>query len=168
MLEFSRESHAPFEALDLEETLRQSVEMVRFALVDRGVEVEMDISPALPQIGGNRLGLQQVFINLFSNARQAMRDGGKLTVGGRLDATGSRVVVTVADTGAGISPEDLDRIFDPFFTTKDVGEGTGLGLSISYGIIKEHGGEIVVESTPGQGSVFTISLPVSRQNVTLS
>jgi PAS domain S-box-containing protein len=101
--------------------------------------------------------LQQVFLNLFLNARDAMPRGGWLTVATRVDATG--VIAEVADTGSGIPPEQLARIYDPFFTTKAIGRGTGLGLSISYGIVREHEGTIRCDSTVGQGTRFTLTLP---------
>ncbi len=105
--------------------------------------------------------LQQVFLNLFLNARDAMPRGGWLTVSTRTD--GSGVIAEVADTGSGIPPEQLARIYDPFFTTKSIGRGTGLGLSISYGIVREHDGTIRCDSTVGQGTRFTMSLPVADQ-----
>ncbi|MEQ1727463.1 MAG: ATP-binding protein [Vicinamibacterales bacterium] len=105
--------------------------------------------------------LQQVFLNLFLNARDAMPRGGWLTVSSRTDGFG--VIADVADTGSGIPPEQLARIYDPFFTTKAIGRGTGLGLSISYGIVREHDGTIRCDSTVGQGTRFTMSLPVATQ-----
>ncbi|WAS98923.1 ATP-binding protein [Nannocystis punicea] len=101
--------------------------------------------------------LEQVLLNLLSNAVDAMPRGGRIRI--RLDREDGRVVVEIADEGCGIPPEILDRIFDPFFSTKDIGKGTGLGLAISYGIIKDHGGDILVRSQPGQGTTFTIHLP---------
>lgn len=101
--------------------------------------------------------LEQVLLNLFSNAVDAMPRGGRIRI--RLDREDGRVVLEIADEGCGIPPEILDRIFDPFFSTKDIGKGTGLGLAISYGIIKDHGGDILVRSQPGLGTTFTIHLP---------
>jgi len=105
--------------------------------------------------------LQQVFLNLFLNARDAMPRGGWLTVSSRTDGPG--VIVEIADTGSGIPPEQLARIYDPFFTTKAIGRGTGLGLSISYGIVREHHGTLRCDSTVGQGTRFTMSVPVAVQ-----
>jgi signal transduction histidine kinase len=104
--------------------------------------------------------LQQVFLNLFLNARDAMPSGGWLTIVTREDAGGA--VVEVADTGSGIPSEQLSRIYDPFFTTKETGKGTGLGLSITYGIVQEHGGTIACESHVGQGTRFSIRLPLAQ------
>jgi hypothetical protein len=103
--------------------------------------------------------LQQVFLNLFLNARDAMESGGTLTIETR-QVNGS-VRVSVRDTGAGISADNLARIFDPFFTTKGAKKGTGLGLSVSYGIVREHGGDITVQSQPGRGTQFLLTFPVA-------
>jgi len=105
--------------------------------------------------------LQQVFLNLFLNAKDAMPRGGWLSIATRLD--GDRAVVEVADTGSGIPSEYIARIYDPFFTTKAIGQGTGLGLSITYGIVREHEGAIDCESTVGQGTRFTVTLPAVAQ-----
>jgi two-component system NtrC family sensor kinase len=103
--------------------------------------------------------LQQVFLNLFLNARDAMPKGGWLTIVTRGDRDGA--VVEIADTGSGIPVEQLSRIYDPFFTTKEIGKGTGLGLSITYGIVQEHGGSITCDSQIGQGTRFSIRLPLA-------
>jgi signal transduction histidine kinase len=103
--------------------------------------------------------LQQVFLNLFLNARDAMPKGGWLSVSTRFE--GDRAVAEVADTGSGIPPEQLARIYDPFFTTKTIGRGTGLGLSISYGIVREHGGDLRCDSAVGQGTRFIVALPLA-------
>ena len=103
--------------------------------------------------------MEQVFINMFVNASQAMEDGGKLTIWTGLDLDGETVIVRVEDTGSGIKKELLGKIFDPFFSTKGA-KGTGLGLSVSYGIIEGHGGTIEVQSEEGVGTVFTVTLPV--------
>ena len=103
--------------------------------------------------------LQQVFLNLFLNARDAMPSGGWLSVATRID--GDQVVAEIADTGSGIPSEHLARIYDPFFTTKAIGRGTGLGLSITYGIVREHDGTIRCDSAVGQGTRFTLTLPLA-------
>jgi signal transduction histidine kinase len=107
--------------------------------------------------------LQQVFLNLFLNAKDAMPRGGWLSVETRID--GRLVVVEIADTGSGIPSEQLARIYDPFFTTKSIGRGTGLGLSITYGIVREHEGTIHCSSAVGQGTRFTLTLPLSQPQV---
>ena len=159
MLEFARQTGANMESVDIAEIISQSLEMVRYMIGTSGIEVNVEIAEDMPPIAGNRISLQQVFVNLFNNAWQAMKAGGTLTVRAFSERRGDQVVVTVGDTGSGIKESDLGRIFDPFFTTKDVGEGTGLGLSISYGIIKDHRGEVSVESAEGKGTTFTIRLP---------
>ena len=115
---------------------------------------------AIPSITCLAPQLNQVFMNLFVNAAQAIKEQGVITI--RTGLAGDMVVVEVSDTGAGIAPEHLDRIFEPFFTTKPVGSGTGLGLSLSYGIVKAHGGRIDVASTVGCGTTFTIRLPIRQ------
>jgi two-component system, NtrC family, sensor kinase len=114
----------------------------------------------LPKVKCYAEELSQVFINLVSNALDAIKTQGEITV--RTYAKGDRVVIKVKDTGIGMTPEQLPKIFDPFYSTQGVGRSRGLGLSISYGIVKKHGGEIKVESEPGQGSTFTIELPVGN------
>ena len=101
-------------------------------------------------------------MNILLNAKQAMADGGRITITSGIDAAEEAVGIAIADTGEGIAPEKRDHIFDPFFTTKKTGQGTGLGLSISYGIVKDHGGDIQVESAPGQGTCFRLTLPLGR------
>ena len=115
----------------------------------------------LPPVLGSMNRLQQVFLNLFMNARDAMPSGGILEI--RTVSSNGTVEVEIADSGIGISREHLNRIFDPFFTTKVSGRGTGLGLSVSYGIIKEHAGKIDVRTTPGRGTSFRLEFPVSRK-----
>ncbi|MDY0306770.1 MAG: ATP-binding protein, partial [Desulfovibrionaceae bacterium] len=109
--------------------------------------------------------MQEVFLNLFINAMQAIKTSpGRITIQAEADTAANQAVIRVADTGTGIAPENLGRIFDPFYTLKEVGKGTGLGLSIVFGIIKKHGGTIVAENRQdGQtGAVFTIRLPLER------
>jgi hypothetical protein len=144
LLNFSRTSPTEFAIVDVNKVLRETMTLIEHQLTKTGIRVELDLDPALPRIRGNPGKLQQVFLNLFLNARDAMETGGSLTVHST-DGAG-QVRISVADTGSGITPENLPRIFDPFFTTKGARKGTGLGLSVSYGIVKEHGGEIEVET----------------------
>jgi two-component system, NtrC family, sensor kinase len=123
------------------------------------IQVRKELAPAAPVVQGIEHKLQQVFLNLFLNARDAMPKGGWLTIVTRQDRSGA--VVEVADTGSGIPAEQLSRIYDPFFSTKAIGKGTGLGLSITYGIVQEHGGSIACDSQVGQGTRFTIQLPLA-------
>jgi PAS domain S-box-containing protein len=121
------------------------------------VKVRRELSPVPVTVLGIEHQLQQVFLNLFLNARDAMPSGGWLSVATRLD--GDRVIAEIADTGSGIPSEQIARIYDPFFTTKAIGRGTGLGLSITYGIVREHDGTILCDSAVGQGTRFTMALP---------
>jgi two-component system NtrC family sensor kinase len=125
------------------------------------IQVRKELSNVSPIVLGIEYKLQQVFLNLFLNARDAMPKGGWLTIVTKSSAGPSGVTTTVevADTGSGIPSEQLSRIYDPFFTTKDIGKGTGLGLSITYGIVQEHGGSIACDSAIGQGTRFTLTLP---------
>ena len=125
----------------------------------REIEVTVDLGPEEPIVLGNRIQLEQVFINLLTNARDAVADSPRKAIRISGSVGSSAVEVAFADTGHGIAPGLERRIFDPFFTTKEVGEGTGLGLSITYGIIKDHGGTISVVSQPGEGATFLIRLP---------
>jgi signal transduction histidine kinase len=127
------------------------------------VNVVRAFQQTLPPVLGSTTRLQQVFLNLFMNARDAMPTGGMLEV--RTTAQNGSVEIEVTDTGSGIPAEQLNRIFDPFFTTKSSGRGTGLGLSVSYGIIKEHAGKIEVRSTPGKGTSFRLEFPVAQKAV---
>ena len=123
------------------------------------IQVRKELAAAPPIVLGIEYKLQQVFLNLFLNARDAMPKGGWLSITTRPSADGA--TVEVADTGSGIPTDQLSRIYDPFFTTKDIGKGTGLGLSITYGIVQEHGGTITCESAMGQGTRFTLTLPLA-------
>jgi len=127
------------------------------------IRVESELIAENPVIFGNAGKLQQVFLNLFLNARDAMSDGGELRI--LTEAIDAKLEVTVQDTGSGISRENIKKIYDPFFTTKAVGKGTGLGLSVSYGIVQEHGGNIVVDSKLGRGTAFKVELPLARKAV---
>jgi signal transduction histidine kinase len=144
--------------LDLGDVIRQTLEVLSRVL-NKNVEIESHMDRDL-FVKGNRSLLSQVFINLCSNASDAMPDGGKLTV--EASREGDKIVATVTDTGVGMDEETQEKIFDPFFTLKEVGKGTGLGLSTVHGIIKEHEGSISVVSKPGKGSSFRIYLPYAK------
>jgi two-component system, NtrC family, sensor kinase len=123
------------------------------------IQVRKELSTEVPVVQGIEYKLQQVFLNLFLNARDAMPRGGWLTIATRIDGAVARV--EISDTGSGIPAEQMSRIYDPFFTTKELGKGTGLGLSITYGIVQEHGGTITCDSIVGQGTRFALSLPLA-------
>jgi len=164
LLDFSRSEHPEFEPLDIAPVVHDTLKLVRNQMTLSGIQVKEDFPPGLPPFQGDRKSLQQVFLNLFINAIQAMLDGGTLAVKARPSEDGQWLKVEVTDTGLGIEPEHLPRIFDPFYTTKQVGRGTGLGLSVTYGIVEKHGGHIEVRSEKGEGSTFTVILPVHHED----
>jgi two-component system, NtrC family, sensor kinase len=163
LLNFSRTGAAELIEVDINSVLEETLALVQHPLKTAHVNVVKNYKEELPAVLGSITRLQQVFLNLFMNARDAMPQGGVLQVS-TLTYNGS-VAIEVTDTGAGIPPENLQRIFDPFFTTKATGRGTGLGLSVSYGIIKEHAGKVDVRSTPGKGTSFRLEFPVARKAV---
>jgi len=163
LLNFSRTSTTDLAELDLNRLIRETVGLIEHQLTKVAVRTEFQFEDPLPLIRGNTGKLQQVFLNLFLNARDAMDRGGLLTV--RTWSDDSTVYAEVRDTGQGISSEHLSRIYDPFFTTKAAKKGTGLGLSVSYGIVREHGGDIEVESQPGEGTRFQLGFPMVRKPV---
>jgi hypothetical protein len=143
--------------------VRETAALVEHQMEKAGIRVGLELDPNLPMIRGNAGKLQQVFLNLLLNGRDAMDSGGALTV--QTASSGAGVRAEVRDTGPGIPQELLNRIFDPFFTTKATRRGTGLGLSITYGIVEEHGGQIVADSRPGEGAVFRLEFPAVRKTV---
>jgi len=163
LLNFSRTSSTEFVELDLNRVIQETLTLIEHQLETADVQVKLNLDPSLSSVKGNSGKLQQVFLNLFLNARDAMEAGGSLTI--RTWSEDGFVRVEVADDGPGISPENLSRIYDPFFTTKAARKGTGLGLSVSYGIVHEHGGNIEVASRPGAGARFRIELPQARKPV---
>ena len=160
LLNFSRTSSTSFGDVNLNKIIQETLSLLEHQLQKSGVQIKTDLNASLPAIHGNTGKLQQVFLNLFINARDAMAGGGTLEV--RTWRDGGSVKVDVADSGHGIAPEHLRRIYDPFFTTKGAQKGTGLGLSVTYGIIQEHGGSIEVTNRPDGGARFRLELPVSR------
>jgi two-component system NtrC family sensor kinase len=160
LLNFSRTSSTEFGEVNLNRVIQETISLVEHQMKKASVEVRASLEATLGPIHGNAGKLQQVFLNLFLNARDAMEGGGVLEVQ-TLPAEGG-AVVEVLDTGHGIAPEYLHRIYDPFFTTKTARKGTGLGLSVTYGIIQEHAGAIEVFSRPGGGTRFHIELPWSK------
>ncbi len=163
LLEFSRATHPKLEEVDIRELLGKIARLIKNEMQFHNIDFSLEADEDLPPMFLDRGGLQQVFLNLFLNAVQAMGDKGKLEVTARRTQDGREVRIDVRDNGPGISPEHLDQIFDPFFTTKKEGEGTGLGLSVSYNIIKKLGGRITVDSKPGEGARFSVFLPLDRQ-----
>src|SRR5580700_8523942 len=167
LLNFSRTSGAEFSDVDVNKIITDTLALLEHQFKTSRITVEDELADHLPLIQGNTGRLQQVFLNLFLNAKDAMPAGGTLRVA---TSNGAGVTVSVTDTGSGIAPEHIARIYDPFFTTKtapDAGQkrGTGLGLSVSYGIIQEHAGKIRVESRPGEGTTFYLDFPLTRKAV---
>jgi PAS domain S-box-containing protein len=160
MLTLARPESTAIEAIDVNETIQEAVQLFEPQIRKRGIELRVDLAPTLPTLVGQRGKLQQVLLNLLINARDAVDRGGSISVGSRYNA--GKILVDVVDDGVGIADEDLPSIFDPFFTTKGRGQGTGLGLSISYGIVREHHGEIHVESRPGEFTRFRVELPAVK------
>jgi signal transduction histidine kinase len=157
LLNFSRTGDRDVAEIAIHGVLDDTLLLLEPQLRNSNIEVVRNYHQELTPAQGNQSKLQQVFMNLILNARDAMPDGGRLTIQTRM--VDSSLVIDFRDSGQGIAPENIARIYDPFFTTKEVGQGTGLGLAISYGIIQEHGGRIFVESRIGEGTHFTIKLP---------
>ena len=166
LLKFSRVSGSEYSDLDLNKLVRETVSLVEPMLRASKIAVNAQLCPSLPLVYANPGKLQQVFMNLIINARDAMPRGGELTIS--TDCEDSSVRVEVSDNGVGISPEHLSKIFDPFFTTKSTSRGTGLGLAVTYGIIREHLGKIEVKSAIGRGTSFRVELPVARKAVNVA
>jgi len=165
LLNFSRTGSTEFSEIDLNNVIRDTLTLLEHQFKTAAVHLEVDLKPELPHIVGNANKLQQVFLNLFINAKDAMTAGGSLRVSTEVNG---RVGVLIADTGAGIAPEHMQRIYDPFFTTKNAASdgqrrGTGLGLAVTYGIIQEHAGRIQVDSAVGHGTTFRLEFPAARK-----
>jgi two-component system, NtrC family, sensor kinase len=157
LLNFSRLNSSEFKDVDVNQLIEDSLALLNHQLELNNIKVELRYDPSLPPVYGNLGKLQQVFVNLFLNARDAMPSGGEIAV--QTGMKESMITVDISDTGVGIAQENIRRIFDPFFTTKSIGKGTGLGLAVTYGIIQEHGGGIFVDSSSGHGTRFTVKLP---------
>jgi two-component system NtrC family sensor kinase len=167
LLNFSRTSGTEFADVDVNKVILDTLALLEHQFKTAKIQVRSQLIPSISPIQGNPGRLQQVFLNLFLNAKDAMPGGGTLNL---TTTNGDMVSVRVSDTGSGISPEHVHRIYDPFFTTKTApkegqSRGTGLGLSVTYGIIQEHAGKIRVESHPGSGTTFALDFPLSRKAV---
>ncbi len=160
LMRFARQEKALMEPMDLNQTVEDAIVIVSHQLGINEVALEKELAPQLPQIHGSANQLQQVLMNLMINAQQAMEgQPGTIKITTGLADTG-HIAIQVSDTGPGIPQDIQGKIFEPFFTTKPAGKGTGLGLSVTYGIIKDHKGDVRLESEPGQGTTFVITLPV--------
>lgn len=157
LLNLARPAQVDAGPIDVHAVINDVLALLEHQFKGGNIQLRKELTAAAPVVNGIEHKLQQVFLNLFLNARDAMPKGGWLSIASRND--GDQVVVEVADTGSGIRAEHLSRIYDPFFTTKPTGQGTGLGLSITYGILQEHGGAISCQSTVGQGTRFVLTFP---------
>jgi hypothetical protein len=167
LLNFSRTGGATeFTEVDIKRVLDDTLQLLEPQLRGNQIDIVRDYDPDAPRVFGNAGQLQQVFTNLLLNARDAITAGGSIRIS-TLPSEDHSLVIEVADSGMGIAPENVAKIYDPFYTTKGVGRGTGLGLAVSYGIVQEHSGHISVESTPGGGTTFRISLPTAHARAPL-
>jgi signal transduction histidine kinase len=177
LLLYSRESQSIIDSIDINQIIEEVLAVLEHSLnIDR-IYITKGFEPHLPPISGDSEKLKQVYINLLNNAHEAIGTDGAITITTHHDGDAGEIVISFMDSGRGIPPEIINKIFDPFFTTKGVGEGTGLGLSVTFGIIKDHGGHIEVESPPcaarlkivesgegdkrGPGTAFIIRLPTT-------
>jgi two-component system NtrC family sensor kinase len=165
LLGFSRKAESQKLAISANELMESTISMLEHQPKLHDIAMTRDFGEDLPKVTADPGQIQQVILNLITNATDAMSERGSLHMETRmLEEDGTRYVeMLFTDTGPGIIPEHMGRIFEPFFTTKPVGQGTGLGLPVSYGIIKRHGGDILVRSKVGQGTTFTVRLPVEEE-----
>ena len=167
LLQFSHRGHRQVSTVDLREEIANSVEFVHYYLRTRKIEVVREFADPLLTVQADRQQLRQLFLNLLTNASDAMPQGGKLLV--RVDATWlegtEAVAIEFTDTGEGIAPEHLEKIWEPFFTTKPEGKGTGLGMASCRRIVEEHSGTIEIESEVGRGAIVRMTFPATANGV---
>ena len=167
LLNFSRTGSATeFGEVNVARVLDDTLQLLEPQMRRSQIEIVRNYAQDAPEVYGNAGKLQQVFTNLLLNARDAIPDGGRIVVSTNTADDGS-LVAEISDSGIGIAPENVAKIYDPFYTTKGVGQGTGLGLAVTYGIVQEHAGRISVESMPGEGTSFRITLPAARSRARL-
>lgn len=164
LLTFARRRPIERRATDITKTIEDGLEILQEQLKHHHIKIERAVEPSIPLIHADKDQMSQVVLNILLNAIHSMPDGGTLRID--LAMNDGHVNLAVTDTGCGISKANLPKIFDPFYTTKDIGKGTGLGLTVVHGIIQEHGGTIRVESEPGRGTTFTLSLPTYQHQGT--
>jgi len=157
MLRFSKPEEEERQPTEVNTILEEILLLVRKQLMENTIHISLSLSEGMDDVYASKNQLRQVFLNMISNARDAMPDGGTLTI--KTVQEGDTIHIEIADTGIGIMEENINRIFDAFFTTKDSVKDVGLGLSVCYGFIKEHGGDIRASSRWGTGTTFTIILP---------
>lgn len=161
LLDFARQSPSNKAMININESIQNLLKLIKGQKEFRNISIVEEYDSNLPELFADKNQLQQVFLNLVLNAGEAISGPGTITI--NTCRSGNNISITIADSGSGISSDDLDKIFDPFFTTKPVGKGTGLGLSVSYGIIQQHGGEIKCESKQHEGTTFKILFPLSNK-----
>ncbi len=165
ILDFARETKIDKRPANINKIINELLAILEKHVTFQNIKINKDLGEDLPDFNLDTNQIKSVLNNLAVNAADAMSGGGELTVKTRYDDQGRKIIVTVTDTGTGISRENLTKIFDPFYTTKETGKGTGLGLSVTYGIVQRHNGTIRVESTLGAGTTFTVEFPVDAENV---
>ncbi len=164
LLDFARQRKPDKTVSNVNSVLRECISLVENQALFHNIEIVEELDDALPSAVIDPSQIERLFMNLIINAAEAMPDGGRLTLISRFDPVDRCIELKFIDTGHGIPEEYMEQLFDPFFTTKDPGHGTGLGLAISYGIVKEHNGTITVESKVGQGTTFTVRLPLNGRD----
>jgi signal transduction histidine kinase len=158
MLSFSKADEEEKQPVNINTVLDEILILMAVQLRENSIRVQSFLEDHLGNVYASKNQLRQIFLNMFTNAREAMPEGGVLTV--KTKTKGRRIHIELSDTGLGIRGENLDKIFDAFFTTKDSVKGVGLGLSVCYGFVKDHGGDLKVISKVGEGTTFTIILPI--------
>lgn len=162
LLNFARVSESATALTDIHACIEEMLDVLETQMKNDGIQVRRRFAEELPPLTLDAHKIRQVLMNLLINARQALSGGGTIEIRTDIDKSQAAVLLEISDTGTGIPEKYIGKIFDPFFTTKSAGQGTGLGLSVSYGIIKQHGGDIRVKSRIGQGTTFTILLPMEK------
>mgnify|MGYP000042997671 CR=1 FL=1 len=161
LLGFARRTDVYEEQLDVNDIIREVLQFLDNSIRYNKIQLELHLDDKLPLTTSDRLQLQQIFLNIINNAIDAIGKSGLIQI--RSKGSENDVQVTIEDNGPGISEEVLPNIFEPFYTTKETGKGTGLGLSITYGLVKKLGGDIAVRSRLGQGTLFTITIPLRNR-----
>ncbi|MGM0382831.1 MAG: sensor histidine kinase, partial [Thermodesulfobacteriota bacterium] len=169
LLDFSRQTKLDKESIEINKLVSSAISLMENQALVKGVSITFSPGENLPMLTLDRSQFQSVLLNIIINALDATEPGGSITIHTATavsagDSGHRGVEITIADTGSGIPPDNLDKLFDPFFSTKEVGQGTGLGLSVSYGIIQRHGGTIRVQSELEKGSTFFIWIPIEEES----
>jgi signal transduction histidine kinase len=164
LLSFSRQQEMERRPIEINDIIRSVILLCQHRMQLQNIVIDEKLDPDLPEITGDYNQIQQCIMNVIFNAMEAMPDGGKLAVSTSFKRKNRMLHISITDTGCGIPEENLSIIFEPFFSTKEVSQGVGLGLSVVYGIIREHQGNIYVESEVGTGSTFTIRFPLGQND----